>query len=167
MPRFRDIPQFTRAVHESDHGGGHLEKTIAEYDIDLEPIYQREHVWTTEQQIAYVEFRLRGGEGGSSLYFNYIIGDPVKRRIEIVDGKQRITAARLFMADKLPAFGYTLSQYADRFPAMDASTRFRFHINDLQTKAEVIQWYIALNYAGTPHTEEERARVKRLLEEAK
>lgn len=116
MPRFRDIPQFTRAVHESDHGGGHLEKTIAEYDIDLEPIYQREHVWTTEQQIAYVEFRLRGGEGGSSLYFNYIIGDPVKRRIEIVDGKQRITAARLFMADKLPAFGYTLSQYADRFP---------------------------------------------------
>ena len=161
--RFQDIPQFTRAKYSVDIGWGYLETAVQDYKIDLEPEYQREHVWTPDQQSAYVEYMLRGGESGKDLYFNYaIVDNPNKERTEIVDGKQRLTAVRLFMADKLPAFGLTLSQFEDRLVSM--TIRFTFNINDLQTEAEVIQWYLDLNYAGTPHTEEERARVQKLLE---
>lgn len=170
MPRFRDIPQFTQANYECDSAWVYLESWFDKWAddglaIDLEPDYQRVHVWTPEQQTAYVEFVLRGGTSGRDLYFNCTSwGRKYNTPIEIVDGKQRITAARAFMADEIPAFGYKYSQYEDTLSILTAS--FRFHINDLRTRAEVIQWYLDLNYAGTPHTDEERERVQRLLEEA-
>lgn len=162
--RFLDIPQYTRAKYEVDVGWAHLEYEVEQYKIDFSPDYQREHVWNTQQQIAFVEFCLRGGESGKSIYFNYATKDnPHNERIEIVDGKQRLTAARRFMANDLPAFGYTLNQFEDRLSPMEV--RFRFHINDLETRADVISWYLDLNYRGTPHTEEELQRVQRLLTE--
>ena len=35
--------------------------------------------------------------------------------------------------------------------------------NDLQTREEVLQWYLELNSTGTPHTKKELDRVKALL----
>ena len=160
--KFRDIPQFTKGRYDCEIGWGYLEDMIADYELDLEPEYQRPHVWTPAQQTAYVEYMLRGGESGRDLYFNFSVdNNSDKKRAEIVDGKPRLTAARCFMADQLPAFGCTLSQFEDRFPTTDV--RFRININDLKTKAEIIQWYLDLNFAGTPHTEEEREQVKQLL----
>lgn len=37
------------------------------------------------------------------------------------------------------------------------------NINDLQTKADVLQWYIDFNSGGVVHTDEEIERVKKLL----
>jgi len=36
-------------------------------------------------------------------------------------------------------------------------------MNDLKTRAEVLQWYIEFNAGGTPHTEAEINRVRELL----
>lgn len=40
-----------------------------------------------------------------------------------------------------------------------------FHINDLKSKKEVLQWYLDMNAGGTPHTSEEIERVKKMIEE--
>jgi len=40
----------------------------------------------------------------------------------------------------------------------------KINVNDLQTRAEVLQWYIDFNSGGVVHTAEEIARVKALLE---
>ena len=40
-----------------------------------------------------------------------------------------------------------------------------FHVNDLKTKKEVLQWYIEMNTGGTPHSQEEILRVKNMLNE--
>ena len=40
----------------------------------------------------------------------------------------------------------------------------RLHVNDLKTYPEVLQWYIEMNAGGTPHTNEEIARVQQLLD---
>ena len=40
---------------------------------------------------------------------------------------------------------------------------FRWHVNDLSTYSEVLQWYLDLNSGGTVHTEEELNRVQQLL----
>lgn len=170
MPRFRDIPKFERPAYQCDQPWQDLERWIERHAsisgsyMDMDPPYQRDHVWTEEQQVAFVEFCLRGGESGRDIYFNCSTwGTKYNTPVEIVDGKQRLTAVRLFMNDEIPAFGHTLSQYEDRLPQLSAS--FRVHVHKLQTRAAVIRWYIDLNYAGTPHSDEELERVRLLLEE--
>jgi len=170
MPRFEDIAQFERPAYQCDMPWWDLEGWIERHalipgaHVDFDPPYQRAHVWTSEQQVAYVEFCLRGGESARNIYFNCSSWmGAFNTPIEIVDGKQRVMAVRLFMADELPAFGHTIDEYEDPPPMLSAS--LRIHVHKLQTRAEVIRWYLDLNYAGTPHTEEERERVRRMLEE--
>ncbi len=133
--------------------------------LDLEPDFQRAHVWTDAQQIAFVEYQLQGGTSGKELYFNCAgWGGDYRGPYVIVDGKQRLQAVRRFMADEIPAFGYLLSQYEDKLSFTD--NYFYWNVAALQTRAEVLQWYLNFNAGGTVHTAEELDRVRQLLAEA-
>ena len=166
MPKFRDIPQFSRANYRITVPWGMLESTLESYNeggmLQLSPEFQRAHVWTTMQQVKYVEFCLRGGTSSREIFFNqadWMRG--YKAPMYLVDGKQRIEAVRAFLRDEIPAFGYDFSAYEDRLSLTDG---FYFNVNNLKTYAEVLQWYIDLNTGGTVHTDEEIARVRALLE---
>lgn len=56
--KFADIPQFPKAHYSIDQGWVTLEDLIARWEkshgLNLDPDFQRAHVWTREQQIAYV-----------------------------------------------------------------------------------------------------------------
>ncbi len=39
------------------------------------------------------------------------------------------------------------------------------NVNDLKTEKEVLQWYVDMNAGGTPHTDKEIERVKRMIEQ--
>ena len=41
------------------------------------------------------------------------------------------------------------------------------NVNDLQTKEEVLKWYLQVNDGGTPHSKEEIDKVKQMIEEIK
>ena len=172
MPSFRDIPKLTsQGSYQINVPWMYLEKTIQEYlDIGLElnPDFQRGHVWTEAQQIAYVEFILRGGKTARTIYFNNPSwGCQTNKNYTsfvCVDGLQRLTAVRRFLNNEIPAFGHYLNEYTDRLPLF---VDFIFNVNDLQTKREVLVWYIEMNSAGTEHTSDEINRVKKLLEEEK
>lgn len=81
----------TQALHASIHEG----------DIDLNPSYQRDVVWTEQKQIKLLD----------SIYRNYYVppilfaefrdkdGETVKR---CVDGKQRLTSIQKFMDGQIP-----------------------------------------------------------------
>lgn len=162
--KFQNIPQFTVARYSVDVPWGFLldwEKSHKGSGLNLDPDFQRAHVWTPEKQIAYVEYILKGGVSGRDIYFNH----PGWFRgfdgsMDIVDGKQRWQAAKLFLSDGIPAFGYYFSQYEDNFP-WEAS--FKVHVNDLKTRAEVLRWYLDLNEGGVTHTSEELDKVRALL----
>lgn len=47
-----------------------VNEQIENYDLQLNPEFQRRHVWTQEQQKKYIEFILRGGKTGRDFYFN-------------------------------------------------------------------------------------------------
>lgn len=66
------------------------------------------------------------------------------------------------MSNEIPAFGNYFADYTDKLRLTDAS--FRMCINDLKTRAEVLQWYLEMNSGGVVHTDEELNRVRRLLE---
>ena len=103
------------------------------------------------------------GRGSDTLRFNCAgWGGSYRGPFAIVDGLQRLTAARAFIADRLPAFGRTLSQWADEIPS---SVGLVMNVNDLATRADVLRWYIELNSGGIPHSDAEIGRVRALLEQ--
>jgi hypothetical protein len=65
------------------------------------------------------------------------------------------------MNDEIPAFGYLRSEYTDK-PNFTICS-FRISVNTLQTRTEVLQWYLMLNTGGTPHTKDEIDKVKKML----
>ena len=135
-----------------------------ESGLELNPDFQRGHVWTKEQQTAYIEFVLRGGNTGRDLYFNQpgwmydFTGDFV-----CVDGLQRITAICDFMADKVPVFGGYVASDIEGLKRSLCRYTVKIHINNLPTKADVLRWYVEMNEGGTPHSKEEIDRVKAMI----
>ena len=166
--KFSDIPQFTRgAVYAVDVPWNQIEGWIQSFNdlkngIELDPDFQREHVWTLTQQERYIEFLLRGGKSSKDIYWNcFGWQKSYNGPMVLVDGKQRLQSIRLFLENKIKVFGLFFNEFEGCPSLMDAT--LRFHVNDLKTKAEVIQWYLDLNFGGTPHTDSERQRVECLL----
>lgn len=170
IERFADIPTFPAAAYTVDVPLQHVPAWMEEMErdgspVDLEPDFQREHVWTDAQRSAYVEFLLRGGQSARTLYFNspgFSRGGQAP--LVVVDGKQRLTAILGFLNDTVPAFGTLYSAFTDRLPIGDVT--LQVHVAEMEHRAEVLRWYLALNTGGTDHSAEELARVRALLAEA-
>jgi len=175
--KFKDIPKFI-------HGGNYacdvswayleewLEHQRKDADLDLDPDFQRGHVWDDDKRRAYVEYVLRGGQSSKDLWWN-CKGWMDGRRDEpltIVDGKQRLEAVCKFLRnelfvfrdlDKRNALGFLYCDFEDKLGIVGPS--FRMHVNNLATRKLVLQWYLDLNAGGVVHTSEELARVRQLL----
>lgn len=142
---------------------GKIEEWQKNLSLELNPDFQRGHIWTIEQQIGFVEFILRGGKT-SAFQFNHPEWmNSFKGEFVCVDGLQRLTALLKFLNNELPVFnGNYLKDFDD--PALLLRTYDVYiRINDLKTRKEVLQWYLELNDGGTPHTSEEINKVKELL----
>ena len=139
--------------------------------VDLDPDFQRGHVWDDQKRIAYVEYILRGGNASKSLWWNcrgWSYGDRGPDGLILVDGKQRMEAVRKFLRNDLSIFanlhkgGYLYKDFTDRLDIVRAN--FRMHVNELATRAEVLQFYVELNDGGVVHAPEEIRRVRKLIE---
>lgn len=165
--KFKDIPQFTaESNYQINQPLRSLFKFIKEeqdeLNLQLNPDFQRGHVWTESQQVAFIEYLLRGGKSGRDIYFN----NPQRKHSTkeyfdyvCVDGLQRLTACLKFLNNEIKAFGYYYNEFEDKLFNVDLI----IHVNDLQTRNEVLTWYLEMNSGGTVHTEEELNRVKKLL----
>lgn len=78
-----------------------------------------------------------------------------------VDGLQRLTAMRRFLKNEIPIFGTYCNEFEDSNALYSFS--LKFNVNCLQTRKDMLQWYIDMNSGGTVHSEEEINRVKKLL----
>ena len=168
--KFNDIRQFTTAHYNIDLSWDYLERWLQQHNekgltLELEPDFQRTHVWDREKQSKYIEFQLQGGKSGKDIYWNCKGWQrSYEGPIQLVDGLQRVTAVRKFLDNKVSVFG---DLYFRDFEGIMASWNagFKFHVNNLGTKKEVLQWYIDLNEGGVVHTSEEIEKVKKMLEE--
>lgn len=164
--RFSDIKTFTRgAAYRVNIPLESVSRTLDDYiresKLDMNPDFQRGHVWNTEQQIRFIEYLLREGISSREISFNCAGWNSQREGpFVLVDGKQRLEAVRLFMDGKIPAFGYYRHEYSDR--ASNLNTLI-FCVNDLPTRAEVLQWYLDLNDGGVVHSQEEIFRVRAML----
>jgi hypothetical protein len=166
-PLFSEIPPFIRgAVYSVDVPWRSIKSTFElyreGYDLDLDPDFQRPHVWNTEKKNQYIEFCLRGGASAMDIYFNCPNWtDRKDGPMVLVDGKQRVSAVQDFMENRVKAFGFYFNEFKDRMPSMNY--RLRFNVNNLKTRKEVLQWYLDLNTGGVVHSNEEIEKVRELL----
>lgn len=175
--RLSDIKKFTSVGdYQVDIPLSFLEKNIVwfteDYNLDLNPDFQRGHVWTQEQQIAWLEYYFRGGVSSKVIYFNSpdfsSTVNPSRdlTGMVIVDGLQRLTALRAFLRGDIPIFGRYLNEWEGTDRSLMSYT-IKFNVNNLQTREELLTWYLEMNTGGTPHSDEEIERVKGLLAECK
>jgi hypothetical protein len=171
-PRLSDIEPYTPwGNYTVNVGLNYLEKWIGTHEkeppyLQLQPDFQRAHVWTEAQQISYMEHLLRGGRSGRDILTNCPgwTGGRTEGPYVLVDGLQRLTACLRFLRNEIPVFGHRRLEYVDG----DVLSRVRFdlkwHVNELETRAEVLRFYLQLNAGGTVHTPTEINRVRALLE---
>lgn len=142
--------------------------------LDLEPDFQRGHVWTQSQQIAYCESFVRGvlGESGKTISFNSPTWATHNRRkdsdldkIVCIDGLQRLTALRKFMEKEFKIFPHIQGGvYWDFFNGTSRSLKTPangviFKVFDMQYKKDILDYYLSFNGGGTPHSQEEINRI--------
>jgi len=162
---FQDIPQFPKAHYTIDVEWKELHQFLTEQcdGLDLDPDYQRAHVWTEEQKRAYVEYILKGGDVARTV----IVNAPEWERngykgATLVDGKQRMGAILDFMENRLPIFGD--NRYCDFTGWIRmVNARVQWQVVSLPTRAELLQLYLNINAGGTSHAPEEINRVRELL----
>lgn len=167
-PLFSSIKPFISSGHYAVNvGWDYLEQHLNglfEQGLNIDPDFQRAHVWREKQQREYVEFILRRGDSSRTVLLNCPGWHEGLTRGEfvLVDGKQRLEAVRKFLRNELLAFGYKYNEYGDKLYRAGRPD-FIFQTNDLETRAEVLEWYLQLNSGGVMHTSTELNRVRDLL----
>lgn len=165
---FKDIIQLPRSCWETMIEWEDVEFKLSTWSdanryplpLNMEPDFQRAHVWTQEQQTVYIEYMLRGGEVGRNIIFNCVGWmSTFSGPFVIIDGKQRLEAVRSFLRDEVKAFGQVYSEFGQKY----SGGQFLFRMCNLKSRAAILEMYININSGGTPHTNEEIDRVKELL----
>ena len=167
--KWSDIPQLTSCRNYGvdcslfRYFCEYIDREVEE-GLVLNPDFQRGHVWSEEQQTAYIEYLLMGGRSGRTIYLNAKNLEAPSLEAQdyvCVDGLQRITAIQRFYHDQIPAFEHRYSEFEG--PLNLTKFSIRVVINDLQRRSEVLRWYIELNSTGIVHSKAELDRVKALL----
>lgn len=175
------IRPLPAATYECDTTWDRLEGAVSRIaesygELEMNPDFQRGHVWTDEQQIAFIQNCLRNvvTSAGLLIQFNCaswddfegtsIVGLP--RGLQCVDGLQRYTAITRFMKGEILAFGLDVSRFLGTGHSPN-SRKVRLAIHAITKKDALLKLYLDLNSGGTVHSAEELARVRQLLEDAK
>lgn len=171
------IKPLAQARYEVDTHFHFVERMLASLDkdyggLELVPDFQRGHVWTPLQQQHFIENVMRGvvATSGLTIQFNCANFESSRRPspardlpdgIQCVDGLQRLTAVRQFMAGEVRPFGLTLDELrGTEFDPTRMTFRLRIAVFSFERKAELLDHYLALNAGGTPHADSEIARVR-------
>jgi len=167
IPRFSSWGKYTCDVTWNDLEY-QIERYVSEYSLNLDPDFQRDHVWSEEKRIAYVEYVLKGGNQNRHIIFNHPGWfTDFKGEMTLVDGKQRLESTRRFLNNELPVFNDIYRKDFTRngrlSSRISSDYSFKFYINNLRTRKELLQFYLDLNTGGVVHTKEEINRVKELL----
>jgi|TARA_Y100001934_G_scaffold283268_1_gene401675 hypothetical protein len=174
------IKPLRTANYQADYNWDILETSIAKLGaayggLELNPDFQRGHVWAPSQQQHFIENCLRGvvGSDGFLIQFNcpdwselLNVETDLPAGLQCVDGLQRYTAVTEFIKGNVKPFGLT----ADVLKNTQFSPK-RFHmkvaIHSFTRRADLLEHYLSINAGGTPHSANEIERVRGLLELAK
>ena len=149
-----------------------IEKHLEQFNVNLDPKYQRDYVWTTEQQEKFVGALIEYPRSIPNFVFNFttIGSNYLSGNSEIVDGKQRINSCLKWKRGEISALCpcgdkvefNSLNEVEERILGIATTMKWIF-IN--LPPVDVMKYYIRLNSGGTVHSNEELDRVRKLIRE--
>jgi hypothetical protein len=153
---------------------GSLEGLGVDYGgLELNPDFQRGHVWTAAQAQHYVENCLRGivASNGFLIQFNCATWSDIAQSTDLppglqcVDGLQRYTAISGFVNGEVKPFGLHVD---DLKGTQFHPSKFymKVAVHTFTSRAELLAYYLSINSGGTQHSDEEIDRVRALLAQA-
>ncbi|WP_199031385.1 DUF262 domain-containing protein [Ralstonia sp. ASV6] len=170
-----------KAVYEVDVQLGSVESFLANLSrdmasmggtLELDPDFQRGHVWTDEQRVQYVQSLLRGCAPRSILFncpgwnAEKELGDIPAHTFQCIDGLQRLTAVRKFMAGEFRVFGDVSAEDLKGTPFAPSRYTLKMSVFEFANRRDLLQYYLDLNSGGTVHSAEEIQRVRKLRDKA-
>lgn len=168
---YEDIPKRTNlfSLYHIDVPLDFLENVLdgylKDYDLDINPDFQRGRVWTRDQSILYLEYLLSGGFSHRQILFNcpsFTSGEG--SGMVLVDGLQRLSSILDFLNNKIPVYGTLCDNFLDK-DRMLRGLGVEFYVAEYKRKEDVLRWYLEINSGGTPHTKDEIKKVEDLLDE--
>jgi hypothetical protein len=184
MISLSDVPPYIgSAKYEITIAGGRLMAWVEDHadegGFDIDPDFQRGHVWTDALRTAFVEHLLRGGEHGRTIVWNSPNYNARMRGEEtdlpptlvLVDGKQRFTAITRFLADEVEVFGgHRFSDFDDAskrdMRSMTGALRMAMSVHALQYRRELLELYLQMNAGAVAHDPAELDRVRAMRDAA-
>lgn len=177
------IRPMPKAAYEVDVGLWHLEDWLTEQDkvitrvkgtFELDPDFQRGHVWTLEQRVAYMEALIRGCAPRTILFncpgyngLGYAQRDIPANTFQCIDGLQRLTSVRMFLRGDFSVFGELTANNLRNTPFDPRRYRLKVAVYEFGTREELLSFYLAFNGGGTDHGADELNRVRGLLADAR
>ena len=121
------------------------------------PSWQREVVWSTAQQVSFIESVWRGIPLGTYTY-NSVVHENPRYRGLLIDGLQRLHAIEWYvMHDAFRVFDLLYSELTKIEQRRFVMTKFCSYEFDSADEKELRAYYNLMNFGGTPHKENERA----------
>jgi len=171
------IRPLRTARYQIDMEWRDLEDGLARYDrdwggLDLNPDFQRGHVWTPDQQRGYIESVLRGTVSSSGFVIQLncphweddVYEGDLPPGMQCIDGLQRITAVLRFMHGEVRPFGLGVRDLDRSSYMVKSHYCFKVAVHNFGFRADLLQHYLDFNAGGTPHSQAEIARVRQLRE---
>ncbi len=150
---------------------GHFVSMHNDGYMDLNADYQRDYVWTREQQQCLLESIFhRVPLGGISVVINPKSSDNF---MEIVDGKQRLTTILKFVNNEFPYIKDNGDEL--HYKEMDVVDQRKFRNIILPTdelkehgmrkpsRLQILKYFYRVNFGGTPQAESHRLKVEDMI----
>ena len=131
------------------------------FGLNMNPPYQRGHVWTDEDKISLIKSVFSNVDIGKFVVVH--LGYGGKYSYEILDGKQRLTALMEYYENRFPVMGkyYNELTRSDRYHFKDYIVHFAMIEN--ATAEQKLRYFIMLNTGGVSVSEDHMFKVKRML----
>jgi len=131
-----------------------LESLVHRYyysGIDMNPIYQRDLVWTLEQKVLLIDSIFNRVDIGKFVFVELPYKD-LSPSFQVLDGKQRISTIIDFIECRFPYKGIYFSDlsYNDRRNLFNFSSSIATIDERHVTEKLVIEYFVKLNSTGTP-----------------
>lgn len=175
-----DVMPIRRPTGIANYRLLNIESQLEQFDTDfkrcdpngglvLNPDFQRGYSWTREQQISFIENLLRG-TASLSIKMNDTSdipgGDLPPYSLICIDGLQRLTALREFMAGEFKIFSDKYGpEIISNGPPEFRNKTWQMEMYSFSTRKDIMEYYLAFNSGGTVHSPEDLNKVKRLLNE--
>lgn len=154
----KDFPRYSNTIdHPLRHIHTLLEPGEGELPLNMDPPYQRGHVWTDEQATAFMGYFLQtGGAHNPAIFINRRPWAAMDGSDEVIDGKQRLTAMRRWVDGDILAKAFGRLMWFKDTTECERRKLPSIRISYVElTPTQILRFYLVLNSGGTPHTQKE------------